>query len=58
MARPLIRNVADVVEVQAVRVSQRLVQIVIPADEPALPGTLGLRTGLVPIAPAELGFQK
>jgi hypothetical protein len=57
VAWSLIRYVPHVIDVEAVRVPQQLVQIIVP-DESALTGTLGLRTGLVPIAPAELGFQK
>jgi hypothetical protein len=54
----LVGDVADVIEVQTLRLSQRLVQIVILADEPTFTSALGLRTGLFPVSPPKLGLQK
>jgi hypothetical protein len=57
MPGTLVRNVADIVEVQTLRLPERLVQIVVP-DKPSFTSALRLRTGLFPVSPSELGFQK
>jgi hypothetical protein len=57
MPGAFVRDIAYIVEIQTLRLPERFVQIVI-ADESTLASALGLRTGLVPVSPAKLGFQQ
>jgi hypothetical protein len=56
-AGALIRNIADIIGIQTLRMPKRVVYACVAGKSP-LTRIFGLRTGLVLFTPAKLGFQK